>query len=130
MRRSAMLWYRSYRRIAFQAVLSPLAAVHSTPVRWAMSKLPRCCRSVDPHVVRRRGPLGPRHWPVASLPERGGIEIGHEAATLVMHAAVRQPTSWRTAQFIEQAHTLLLGLRLDPGQSRPCRLNLECGPQR
>ena len=74
-------------------------------------------------------PLGPHHWPVAPLPDLGGFEIGHEAATLVMRAAVRQLVSWRTAE-LERAHAVLLGLRLDPGRCPPAGLSVDGGPQR
>src|SRR2546423_15602382 len=75
-----------YRRFAFRAVRSRIAAValYAMAMGYVEAAAVLYIRTLYGGV----DPLGPRHWPVAPLPDLGGVEIGREAATLVMLAAV------------------------------------------
>ena len=85
-----------YRRFAFRAVRSRVAAValYAMAMGYVEAAAVLYIRTVYGGV----DPLGPRHWPVAPLPDLGGIEIGREAATLVMLAAVGWLAGRRTAE--------------------------------
>ena len=85
-----------HRRFAFRAVLSRVAAValYAMAMGYVEAAAVLYIRTLYGGV----DPLGPRHWPVTPLPDLGGVEIGREAATLVMLAAVGWLAGRRTAE--------------------------------